>query len=196
MQTHPQLTLAWELAAHGLSHRKIAAPRERHREVVERWLHGGATDGLVGFLARQAQATKGLRRARPVPAMIKRLIGALRVREHQCCGPKIAYFLEREHPVRLSVPKIYEILAEKYVIRSKWHKNQKRGAVPTASGPRAVMQMDAVAVGRVVAFTGIDIDTKEAAVMLCPGLTSEDGAAFLPTAMAHRFTGRVAARQT
>ena len=32
--------------------------------------------------------------------------------------------------------------------------------------------------------------------MLCPGLTSEDGAAFLPTAMAHRFTGRVAARQT
>ena len=77
------------------------------------------------------------RRGRDEPGkfqrQIKRLIWELRVREHECCGQKIAYFLEREHQVRLSVPKIYEILAEKYVIRSKWHKNQKRGAVPTAT---------------------------------------------------------------
>jgi len=56
------------------------------------------------------------------------------------CGQKITYFLEREYHVRLSVPKIYEILAEKYVIHSKWRKNQKRGAVPKESCDRMVTQ--------------------------------------------------------
>lgn len=196
MQTHTQITLAYELAAQGLSHTKIAAYLGRHRETIGLWLKGVATDGLAGFLARQAQAKTGPRRARQVSATIKRLIWELRVREHECCGQKIAYFLEREHQIRLSVPKIYEILAEKYVIRSKWHKNQKRGAVPTASAPRAVIQMDTVAFGGVFAFTGIDIYTKEAEVILRSALTSEDGAAFLQTAMTRRFTGRVAVLQT
>jgi hypothetical protein len=71
---------------------------------------------------------------RQVPATTTRLSWELRVHEHDCCGQKIAYFLEREHQLRLSVPKIYEILAEKYVIRPKWRKNQKRGAVPQAAG--------------------------------------------------------------
>lgn len=196
MQTPTQITLAYELAAQGLSRTTIAAHLGRHRETIGLWLKGIATDGLAGFLARHAQAKQGPRRARQVSATIKRLIWALRVREHECCGQKIAYFLEREHQIRLSVPKIYEILAEKYVIRSKWHKNQKRGAVPTASGPRAVIQMDTVAFGGVFAFTGIDIYTREAEVMLRPALTSEDGAAFLQAAMGHRFTGRVAVLQT
>ena len=153
--------------------------------------------GWLGFLTRHAQAKKGPRRARQVSATIKQLIWALRVREHECCGQKIAYFLEREHQVRLSVPKIYEILAEKYVIRSKWHKNQKRGTVPTAScssgrhpnGYRGVWLA-------CLRSPGVDIYTKEAAVVLRPALTSEDGAAFLHTAMAPRFTGCVAVLQT
>lgn len=196
MHTQTQITLAWELAGQGLNHTTIAVHLGRHRETIGLWLKGIATDGLAGFLARHAQAKKGSRRARQVPASIKRLIWELRVREHECCGQKIAYFLEREHQVRLSVPKIYEILAEKYVIRSKWQKNQKRGAVPTASAPRAVIQMDTVAFGDVFAFTGIDIYTKEAEVILRLALTSEAGAAFLRTAMARRFTGRVAVLQT
>jgi hypothetical protein len=126
-----------------------------------------AREGLAGFFDRHTQAKKGPRRARQVPVRIKRLIWELRVREHECCGQKIAYFLEREYHVRLSVPKIYEILAEKYVIRSKWRKNQKRGAVPKAACARAVIQMDTVAFGHIFAFTGIDIYTKE--TMLCSG---------------------------
>ena len=82
------------------------------------------------------------------------------------------------------------------MIRSKWHKNQHRWAVPIASGPRAVIQMDTVAFGSVVAFTGIDIYTKEAEVLLRPALTSEDEAAFLQTVIAHHVTGRVAVLQT
>jgi transposase InsO family protein len=196
MQTLTQMTLVVELAAQGLSHTKIAAHLGKHRETIGLWLQGIATYGLVGFFDRHTQAKKGPRRARQVPARIKRLIWELRVRELDCCGQKIAYFLEREYHLRLSVPKIYEILAEKYVIRSKWRKNQKRGAVPKAACARAVIQMDTVAFGHLFAFTGIDIYTKEAAVMLRPTLTSDDGAAFLHTAMARRFTGRVEILQT
>ena len=196
MQTHTQITLAWELAAQGLSHTKIAAHLGRHRETIGLWLKGITAEGLAGFLARHAQAKKGPRRARQVPARIKWLIWELRVREHDCCGQKIAYFLEREYHVRLSVPKIYEILAEKYVIRSKWRKNQKRGAVPRAACARAVIQMDTVAFGHLFAFTGVDIYTKEAEVVLRPSLTRDDGAAFLRTAMARRFTGRIEVLQT
>ena len=178
MHTLTQLTLAFELSEQGLRHTTIAAHLGRHRETIGLWLKGIAAYGLAGFFERHTQAKKGPRRARQVPATIKRLIWELRVREHDCCGQKIAYFLEREYHVRLSVPKIYEILAEKYVIRSKWRKNQKRGAVPTASYARAVIQMDTVAFGHLFAFTGIDIYTKEAEVVLRPALTSDDGAVF------------------
>ena len=130
MQTLTQLTLAFELAEQGLSHTTIAAHLGRHRETIGLWLKGIASYGLASFLDRHTQAKKGPRRARQVSATIKRLIWELRVREHDCCGQKIAYFLEREYHVRLSVPKTYEILAEKYVIRSKWRKNQKRGGRP------------------------------------------------------------------
>lgn len=51
---------------------------------------------------------------------------------------------------------IYEILAEKYILRSKWKKNQKRGAVPEAHIPREVIQMDSIDFGELFVFTGID----------------------------------------
>jgi hypothetical protein len=57
----------------------------------------------------------------------------------------------------LWVPKIYEILAEKYVIRSKWKKNQKRGPVPQASQAREVVQLDTIDFGGLFAFTAVDI---------------------------------------
>ena len=67
--------------------------------------------------------------------------------------------------MRLSVPKIYEILREKYVIRSKWKKNRRRGPVPVAGGPRQVVQMDTVMFGNLFAFTAIDIHTREADIL-------------------------------
>ncbi|TKB65127.1 MAG: transposase family protein [Nitrospira sp.] len=196
MQSPTPITLADELPAQGLSRTKIAAYLGRHRETIGLWLKGIATDRLAGFLARHEQATTGPRRTRQVPAPTKRLIRALRVREHECRGQTIAYFLEREHQIRLSAAKISEILAEQYVIRSKWQKNQKREAAPTASAPRAVIQMDTVAFGQVLAFTGIDIYTNEVAVVRLPAMTSEDGAAVLHPAMDDRFTGHVAVLQT
>ena len=70
------------------------------------------------------------------------------------------------------------------------------GGRPDGVRARAVIQMDTVAFGHLFAFTGIDIYTKEADVMLRPTLTSDDGATFLHTAMTQRFTGRVEVLQT
>lgn len=44
--------------------------------------------------------------------------------------------------------------------------NQPYGLVPIATAPGAVIQMDAVVFGEVVAFTDLDIDRKEADVVL------------------------------
>jgi len=96
----------------------------------------------------------------------------LREREYECCGQKIAYFLEKEYNIVLSVPKIYEILTEKYVIRSKWKKNKVRGILPEAHEPRQVVQMDTILFGSVFAFTAVDIFSREADVLLRPSLTA------------------------
>lgn len=109
---------------------------------------------------------------------MKRWVWALREREMGCCGQKIAYFLEREHGVHLSVPKIYEVLHEKYVIRSKWKKRQARGPVPQAQRPRQVLQMDTIMFGGLYAFTGIDIYTREADILVAPALTAAYGCTF------------------
>ena len=37
-------------------------------------------------------------------------------KRENCCGQKLAYFLENEHGITLSVPKIYKIRAEKYTL--------------------------------------------------------------------------------
>ena len=74
----------------------------------------------------------------------------------------------RQHGVHLSVPKIYEILRERYVIRSKWKKRRRREPVPVASGPSQVVQMDTVMFGSLFAFTVIDIYTKEADILVAP----------------------------
>ena len=121
----------------------------------------------------------------------------MREREHDCCGQKIAYFLEKEEGLVLSVPKIYEILAERYTLRSKKRKNIKRGPVPEAAAPRQVVQMDTIDFGRVFAFTAVDIFSKEADVYLAEALTSEQGRVFLQLCMHRRFApGRVQLVQT
>jgi transposase InsO family protein len=131
-----------------------------------------------------------------VDPLVKRWVWELREREEQCCGQKIVYFLELEHGIHLSVPKVYEVLRERYVIRSKWKKNRLRGPVPHATAPRQVVQMDTVMFGGLYAFTAIDIYTREADILIAPALTSAYGRAFLDQAMERRFGGYVALIQT
>lgn len=94
------------------------------------------------------------------------------------------------------MPKIYEILAEKYIIRSKWKKNKARGEVPKAVRPREVIQMDTVDFGDLYAFTAIDTFTREADVFIAPNLTADYGYQFLLRSMKRRFGGHVNLLQT
>ena len=190
------ITLAWELHQKGVPKVRIAEHVGRHRETVHLWIRGIEEAGLRPFLERYQQAKKGPRPKRQVDPVVKRWVWALREREAGCCGQKIAYFLEREHGVHLSVPKIYEILRERYVIRSKWRKNQRRGPVPAATRPRQVVQMDTIMFGELFAFTAIDIYTREADILVAPALTAAYGCAFLEQALSRRFDGWVELIQT
>jgi len=164
MDKSTEIVLAWELYEQGLSKSSIARRLDRHRETIIFWIAGVEQHGLKGFVDHSHKACKVPCPSRQADALVKRHVWAIREREEQCCGQKIAYFLKREHGVKLSVPKIYEILAQKHVLRSRKPRYQKRGPIPQAMAPRQVVQFDTVHFGWVF-FTAIDIFSREAG---CP----------------------------
>ena len=190
------ITLAWELYQRGLPKIKIANDLEKNRETIILWIQGIEKYGLNGFLERYQIAKKGPREKRRVDPLLKRWVWDIRDREMDCCGQKIQYFLKKEKSLHLSVPKIYEILAEKYVIRSRWQKNKERGAIPEATKPKEIVQMDSIDFGDIYAFTGVDIFTRKADVFLAPQLTASYGLQFLEQCMTRRFDGFVHLIQT
>jgi len=196
MQNSTLITLCWELYEQGMPKARIAGRLGRHRETIHIWIQNIERYGLLAFLDRYERAKKGERKRRQVNPIVKRFVWKIREREFHCCGQKIQYFLEREQGIHLSVPKIYEILAEKYIIRSKWKKNKERGLIPEASMPREVVQMDSIDFGDIYAFTAIDTFTREADVLLAPDLTAKHGTQFLLQSMRRRFDGHVHLIQT
>ncbi len=196
MQNSTLITLAWELYEEGMPKLRIAARLGKHRETVHLWIKGIEQYGLFGFLDRYEQAKKGERQSRRIDPVVKRWVWDIREREMECCGQKIQYFLKREYDTHLSVPKIYEILAEKFVIRSRWKRNHARGPIPQASHPREVVQMDTIDFGGLFAFTAIDIYTREADILLAPELTALYGLRFLKQSMTRRFDNHVYLIQT
>ena len=174
----------------------IAERLGKHRETIHIWIKNIERYGLLGFLDKYEQAKRGERKRRQIDPIVKRLVWEIREREYYCCGQKIQYFLKLEQDIHLSVPKIYEILAEKYVIRSKWKKNKARGLIPKASMPREVIQMDTIDFGDIYAFTAIDIFTREADILLAPELTARYGSRFLVKSMERRFGQHVHLIQT
>lgn len=189
MENTTRIITAWELYKSGMPKSHISQHIGRHRETVHIWIKGIEKEGLSEFLDKYLTAKKGERKGRQIDPILKRKIWNIREREDGCCGQKIQYYLYKEEGQKVSVPKIYEILKEKYVIKSKWKKNQIRGPVPKAERPREVIQMDTVLFGEVFAFTGIDIFTREVDVYLAPRLTAEYGFEFLRRSMRRRFDG-------
>lgn len=196
MEKATEIVMAQELSDQGLSKSAIARRLGRDRETIRFWLRSVQQQGLKEFVDNNAAACKVPRPSRQVDALVKIWIWQIREREHDCCGQKIAYFLEQEHGIRLSLPKIYEVLSEKYVLRSKWKKNKVRGDLPQASAPRQVVQMDTIDFGGLFAFTAVDIFSREADVLLRPALTAQHGTAFLHRCMKRRFNRFVELVQT
>lgn len=182
-----KIVLAWELFEQGLPKSHIAKQVGVHRETVGIWITGIAQTGLQEFLETYATAKKGERKARQIDPILKRWVWKIREEEKECCGQKIQYFLQKDYGVKPAVSKIYEILAEKYEIKSKWKKNMMSGPVPEAQKPREVIQMDTIDFGEVFAFTAVDICSREADVYLAPELTAFYRYEFLKYAMPRRF---------
>jgi transposase InsO family protein len=184
-----KISLAWELFENKVPKSHIAEKLEVHRETVHLWTLGITThpQGLIGFLESYKNAKKGERTKRKVDGLLKVRIWKLREENRGCCGQKIQEYLKRDYGIKLGIKAIYKVLGEKYKLRSRWKKNQKRGRVPKAYKPREVIQMDSVDFGNLFAFTGIDIFTKEAEVRLYPSLTAIDGLSFLTYSFDRRF---------
>lgn len=196
MQNTTKITLAWELHEAGVTQKDIAAQLIVNRDTLRVWFHGVAQYGLLPFLDRYIQAKKGPRVRRQIDPVIKRYVWDIREREMDCCGEKIQYYLERDYHIHLAASTIYTILAEKYILRSKWKKNQERGFIPEATKPQEVIQMDSVDFGGLFAFTGIDIYTREADIFVAPQLTAGYGYHFLQQSMTRRFHRHVHLVQT
>lgn len=189
MRSSTLITLCWELYEQGVPKSHIARRLGKNRETIHIWIKNVEKYGLLSYLDRYEQAKKGERKQRQIDPITKRLVWKIREREFDCCGQKIQYFLQNEYGIHVSVPKIYEILKEKYILRSKWKKNKERGLVLKASMPRQVIQMDTIDFGELFAFTAIDIYTREADVFLAPELTARCGLQFLTQSMHRRFSG-------
>lgn len=192
-----KIILAYELLEEGVAKSHIAKHLSVSRRTIIRWAKAiDHHESLDAFLEHYAQAKKGERKKRKKDAILKRRIWALREKHHQCCGQKIQYFLKKGYNQEVSVTTIYAILSEKYQLRSKWKKNKPRGAIPTASAARKVIQMDTVLFGDVFAFTAVDIYSRECDVLLRPALKAVDGKAFLDYCMPRRFNSFVEVIQT
>lgn len=183
-----KIMLAWELFESGVPKNHIAEKLQIHRETVHLWVKGVQAQGLIGFLEGYVQAKKGERAKRKTDGLLKTRIYKLREENRDCCGQKIKEFLFDDYGIELSHTTIYKILAEKYKLRSKWKKNQVRGPVPHALAPREVIQMDTVDFGKIFAFCGIDIFTKEVTAKLYSSLTATDGLNFLRSSFQTKFT--------
>ncbi|MDO8551484.1 MAG: integrase core domain-containing protein [bacterium] len=182
-----KIVIAWEMYGSRVPKSHIASQLCVHRETIHLWVESIEKAGLTTYLEQYTKAKKGERAKRKVDGLLKATIWRLREENRDCCAQKITEYLREEAGTYLSPKSVYKVLAEKYKLRSKWKKNQKRGPVPKANKPREVIQMDTVDFGYVFAFTGIDIFSKDVSVKLYPSLTSSDGADFLKHSMDKRY---------
>jgi IS30 family transposase len=185
MQSISLIELAWELHRSNVTTDNIAVRISKHRATIYRWLSGIKLYGITVFLKRYRNAKKGRRQKKKTDPIVKARIYAIRKEYHDCCGEKVQYWMHKKHGVRIGISTIYRVLGEKYVLRSKWKKNQVRGPIPRASKEREVIQHDTVDFGELFAFTSVDIFTKEAQVVIRPGLEANDGAAALIRQMSY-----------
>ncbi len=163
------------LLENGVSPEGLPAQLQVHRATVYRWKKKLQMKGVRKFVRDYREAKKGRKQPRKTDTVTKLRIFQIRAEYHNCCGEKIQYLLFEQYGQKISVATIYKILAERFVLRSKWKKYSKRGFVRKGSQPREVIQTDTVDFGDIFAFTMIDTFTKEVSVIMKPTLDSTSG---------------------
>lgn len=171
MSNVTKIYLCWNLYQQGVSPEKIPEIVGKHRATVYRWIKGIQFKGFRNFLTDYKQAKQGHRHRR-TDALIKLHIYKIRREKRGCCGDKIKYFLRQDYGEKISVSTIYRVLNQKYILRSRWKKNCKRGRVLKGKRKGEVVQVDTVDLGSLYAFTAIDTYTREATVVLKKRLTA------------------------
>lgn len=174
MDNITKIHVCWNLYSSGISAEKIPEQTGVHRATVYRWLKLIQLVGINEFIRRYRAAKKG-HRHRKTNEILKARVYEIREKYRQCCGEKIQYFLKQKYGDEISLTTIYRILGEKYQLRGKWKKNEKRGRVLKGTKPREVIQVDTVDFGSIYAFTAIDTFTREASVVLKTHLDAKDG---------------------
>lgn len=184
MDSVTQIRVAWALRRKNVPVEEIGQEVGRHRATLYRWFKGVERYGIEGYIRRYREAKKGRRVRKTHPYVVQRVL-SIRREYRGCCGQKIVYLLQQEG-IELSLSTVYRIL-NKHLKPLRKHTRTARGQ-PAQQGccPRDVVQMDTVDLGDVYAFTAIDTYSKEAVVVIRPGLTAQDGQRALET-LAQRF---------
>lgn len=170
-----KIRVCWSLYQNNVSIEDIPIQLGIHRATVYRWIKKINILGINEFIRRYKVCKKGRKKRNKTDVLTKLYVYKIRQENHNCCGEKIRYFLKKEHNINISVATIYNILNEKYVLRSKWKKYCKRGHVKQGNKPREAIQTDTVDFGGLYAFTSIDTYTKEVSVIIKSGLTAYSG---------------------
>jgi len=192
MDSVTRIRIAEALRKQGIRAEEIAEEVGRSRATVYRWVKGIRQYGIEKYIRRYREAKKG-RRVRKTHSYVEQRVLSLRREYRNCCGQKLVYLLEQEG-IFLSLSTVYRIL-HKHLDLFRKHARTARG-VPTQRGKKAgeIVQMDTVDLGEVFGFTAIDTYSRQAAVVIRPGLTGQDGKAALAV-FAHVF-GKLKVIQT
>lgn len=174
MKNISRIEIAWYLWEENVKPDIIAQRVKVHRATVYRWIKRFRYIGLRRTIEHYENCKKRQRKKRKTTGINKKKIYEVRSKNRGCCGEKIRYFLKKDYGIKISVATIYNVLRERYRLRSKYKKN-KYGEAPKGKKERGVVQADTVDFGEVYAYTYIDTYTRQAVVDLELGLESEDG---------------------
>ncbi len=174
MDTTIKLHIAYTLWREGYSANEIALRVDRDRVTIYRWIKRFRYRGLKRTIHEYNQAKRGPRNHEKTSVEVKLLVYEIRHRYANCCGQKIAHYLEDEYGIHLSVDSIYRILRDKYKLSSHY-KQKKYGEAPKGNKPLEVIQCDTVDFGELYAHTSINTFTRKVSVVMVEDLTALQG---------------------
>lgn len=169
-----KIDMGYKMTKLGYSAREIADLVDRSVRTIYRWRQKIRRKGIRKF---RKEYVHNLRiRGRSGPSeVLKTKVWNIRKEYRHCCGEKIWYLLGHLR----SVSTIYRILREGFQLKGKQKRPQYRGPLRKGRYPREAVQVDAVDLGELYAFTAIDTHTREAHVSIQTSCDSKAAVAAL-----------------